>query len=92
MTLPRRDSSGRYELLLRSRCPFCDATVYLARHAEHLSENLFALHEEVPHGAAPCMFDEVVAQKPHETVKDVMKLATKKDLESFVALTENSIH
>ena len=88
---PRTDSQGRYELLLRSRCPFCDATVYLARHTSGCSEGLFALHEETrPIDAPRCTFDVALAQKPHDTVRDVMKLAPEGELESFFSLTASN--
>ena len=43
---PSTDVTGRFELLLKSRCPFCGSAVYLARPKEG-GEALIVMHEVI---------------------------------------------
>lgn len=80
---PRTDCSGRYELLLRSACPFCRQTVYFARAGS--SEELSILHE----GTEPCSRFHVALQADREAlVFAVLHLADRDELVAFCARAE----
>ena len=82
-THPRTDCSGRYELLLRSTCPFCRQTVYFARAG--VSEELSILHE----GSVPCRsFHVALAADREALVFAVLRLAGRQELAAFCARAE----
>jgi len=85
-----KDVTSTYELLLRSKCPRCGVTVYLAKRIDEPQGNLFALHKEIADGP-PCVeFQDDLMRDPRAAIEAVLLLASLTDLEAFVELYEEN--
>lgn len=83
---PETDESGRFELLLKSACPFCGESVFLAREAP--GAGLVTLHASVgPKGCPP--FDALCAGDPEEFIREILLFAGREEVERFIEQTKD---
>lgn len=80
----RTDSTGNYELLVRSKCPHCSLTVYLAKNVGEGEEgNLFVLHENSESGECAELTEDL-ARDPQKAAGEMMDLADPSEIEAFL--------
>jgi hypothetical protein len=81
---PKTSADGTLELLLKSTCPFCGASVYLAKRAgTGVDERMVVLHEGA---SGTCdAFDSALTHAERDLIEEVMLLAGREELERFVA-------
>lgn len=83
---PRTDESGQLELLLKSVCPYCGESVFLAREAP--GAGLVTLHASV--GSEGCRpFDALCAGDPAEFIRDILIFAGREEVERFIERTKD---
>jgi len=81
---PRTDESGQLELLLRSTCPFCGESVFLAREKDG---GLATLHgSDGERGCVP--FDALFFGDPKQLMEEILLRAGRDEIERFVVRTE----
>lgn len=83
---PKTDESGHLELLLKSVCPYCGESVFIARQAR--GAGLVTLHASV--GAAGCRpFDALCQSDPAEFIRLILLSAGREEVERFLERTED---
>ncbi|HYX19429.1 MAG TPA: hypothetical protein VFA98_01105 [Thermoanaerobaculia bacterium] len=86
LSAPETDESGRLELLLKSACPYCGESVFIAR--EGPRSGLVTLHASVgPKGCQP--FDALCRSNPAEFIRLILLSADRKEVERFLERTED---
>lgn len=83
---PGTDESGRLELLLKSVCPYCGESVFIAREAPRTG--LVTLHANVgPEGCQP--FDALCRSSPEQFIRLILLSAGREEVERFLERTED---
>jgi hypothetical protein len=86
LAAPETDESGQLELLLKSVCPYCGESVFLAREAG--KEGLVTLHASAgPQGCFP--FDALCFSDPEALVNEILIRAGRDEVVRFIARTED---